>query len=270
MTDAAAYGQTEGPDAAKLHPMIRSPLLSALRALPFGANRAKHDDPLGPDTQRLAHVSHAVLRHLEQAPNAQKVICAGADLFTVPDFAERTLCQRLVRAIDREATPSTLFQDAGTQGYRTSSTHYFSMRDPLTAELEARISALMGIDDAHSEMIQGQRYEVGQEYKHHQDTFQRSQPHWQKQALLGGQRTWTAMLFLNAPEQGGETDFPKLGLSITPVPGTLVIWNNITADGKPNPRTLHAGTPVVRGVKHVLTKWYRVDRWRDLNADVYR
>ena len=26
--------------------------------------------------------------------------------------------------------------------------------------------------------------------------------------------------------------------------------------------TLHAGTPVIEGVKYVLTKWYRTRRWK--------
>jgi prolyl 4-hydroxylase len=29
----------------------------------------------------------------------------------------------------------------------------------------------------------------------------------------------------------------------------------------PNPWTIHAGMPVVRGVKYIITKWYRTRRW---------
>jgi prolyl 4-hydroxylase len=35
------------------------------------------------------------------------------------------------------------------------------------------------------------------------------------------------------------------------------VWNNATVEGVPNEYTLHAGTPVIRGQKYVLTKWYR-------------
>lgn len=52
------------------------------------------------------------------------------------------------------------------------------------------------------------------------------------------------MVYLNAVERGGATAFPKLGLSIQPEPGTLVVWNNMTRSGRPNQATLHAGMPV--------------------------
>ncbi|MNC97313.1 hypothetical protein D3C83_149320 [compost metagenome] len=69
------------------------------------------------------------------------------------------------------------------------------------------------------------------------------------------------MAFLNPVEEGGATEFPRLGLSIEPRPGALLIWNNADRDGVPNPWTLHAGRPVIRGVKYIITKWYRGRRW---------
>jgi prolyl 4-hydroxylase len=62
----------------------------------------------------------------------------------------------------------------------------------------------------------------------------------------GGQRSWTAMAYLNTVEEGGSTDFPKVNLSIPPQPGALLIWNNMDRDGRPNPKSLHAGRPVIR------------------------
>ena len=43
----------------------------------------------------------------------------------------------------------------------------------------------------------------------------------------GGQRTWTAMVFLNVPGDGGETCFPGVGVKVTPRLGNLLIWNNM-------------------------------------------
>ena len=50
--------------------------------------------------------------------------------------------------------------------------------------------------------------------------------------------------------------------TVEPKPGVLMVWNNALPDGSPNENTLHAGTPVVEGVKYVLTKWYRTRRWK--------
>ena len=38
-------------------------------------------------------------------------------------------------------------------------------------------------------------------------------------------------------------------------------WNNADPEGVPNPWTIHAGRPVEAGVKYVITKWYRTQRW---------
>ena len=73
------------------------------------------------------------------------------------------------------------------------------------------------------------------------------------------------MLTLNEPREGGETDFPKLGLCLKPRQGRLLLWNNMLPDGRPNPNTLHAGLPVERGIKHIVTMWFRQEPWRLLN-----
>ena len=69
------------------------------------------------------------------------------------------------------------------------------------------------------------------------------------------------MAYLNPVEEGGATAFPLLGISFEPRPGTLLIWNNADPEGVPNPQTIHAGMPVVKGTKYIITKWYRSRRW---------
>ncbi len=77
----------------------------------------------------------------------------------------------------------------------------------------------------------------------------------------GGQRTWTAMIYLNGVEEGGATWFPEAGLRVAPRRVLLLAWNNMSADGSPTTLTLHAGMPVVKGVKYVITKWFREGTW---------
>ena len=74
------------------------------------------------------------------------------------------------------------------------------------------------------------------------------------------------MIFLDEPEEGGTTEFPHLGLGVRPQAGTMLIWTNVKPDGTLNYKTLHTGTPVVRGVKHVITKWYRQNNWLEINT----
>lgn len=214
------------------------------------------------DPARLAEVGRRVRSRLLEYPRAEPRGGHRADLFTVRGFVSARRCREIIALIEQQATPSTLFHDGGgiAPGIRTSSTHYF--RDnPLAARLGAEIDALLGLDRAHAEPMQGQRYRAGEQYRHHSDHFRLERDHWQRERRRGGQRSWTAMLYLNAVEAGGATEFPRLGLSLRPEPGLLVAWNNMDRRGRPNPDLLHAGLPVERGVKYVITQWYRLDPW---------
>jgi len=185
-----------------------------------------------------------------------------ADLFAVPGFFSAERCRELVATIESEARPSPLFNDGGSgrTDLRTSSTHYF-YDDPLALELGRKIDALLGIERSHAEPMQGQRYRPGEHYRHHTDTFHTQRDHWQRERMRGGQRTWTAMLYLNEVEAGGATDFPRLGLSIEPETGLLLAWDNMDRHGRPNRALLHAGAVVTRGNKYLVTQWYRLDPW---------
>ncbi|MGE0178183.1 MAG: prolyl hydroxylase family protein, partial [Sphingomonas sp.] len=128
-------------------------------------------------------------------------------------------------------------------------------------QVEGKIGQLTGIDPALGETIQGQRYGVGQQFKPHHDFFYSDQAYWEAMEASGGQRTWTAMIFLNTPEEGGQTAFPAAGVKVTPRPGNLLAWNNMDPEGQPNLHSLHQGMPVLAGAKYVITKWYRERPW---------
>lgn len=213
------------------------------------------------DTAGLAAIGDRVRTRLEANDVAQPLGNGKADIFLVPDFLSRSECKRLVRTVDRRIGPSELFRGTEVDGFRTSSTHYFDREDEATREMEARMDALLGIDHRQAEVPQGQRYRTGQQFRHHYDYFTTDQSYWQQERRRGGQRSWTAMVFLNEPGKGGETDFPELGLSVEPARGALLTWNNMDRQGRANPATLHAGLPVVAGEKYIVTQWYRLHEW---------
>ncbi len=186
---------------------------------------------------------------------------AGLELYTVRNFLTEAQCAALITLIDADRIPSPVVADAPEPAYRTSETCYLYPAEPAVAAVEAALDRLTGIDPVHGELLQGQRYAVGQQFKPHHDFFHTDQHYWQAQIGMGGQRTWTAMAFLNEPEAGGRTNFPTANVTVTPRTGNLLIWNNMDELGAPNPLTLHQGMPVELGVKYVLTKWYRERPW---------
>ena len=213
------------------------------------------------DPRRLADIGDRVRSRLRDDPRALERGGRKADLFLVPGFLGQHQCQRLIEIIESRIQPSKLYSEPEYPAGRTSSTHFFASEAPETKALGEAIDALLGIERLHAETIQGQRYRIGEEYRHHRDYFRRERPHWQQERRRGGQRSWTAMVYLNAVEAGGETEFPELDLTVTPEPGLLLAWNNMTRSGYPNRKTRHAALPVRAGEKYVITQWYRLGEW---------
>jgi prolyl 4-hydroxylase len=213
------------------------------------------------DKDRLRQIGRKVRRRLAANKTVRRIPVEQAELWAVGHFLDSTDCGRLMSIIDAVARPSEAFGFDYSTGFRTSYSGDVDPADQFIRALQRRLDDLLGLDPASGETIQGQRYTVGQEFKPHVDWFHPKSPMWAQQKDRGGQRAFTAMAFLNRVEGGGETDFPQLDIAIEPRPGTLLIWNNTDEDGVPNPWTLHAGNAVTRGVKYVITKWYRSGRW---------
>ena len=203
--------------------------------------------------------SRSVADRILVDPRAQRLPVEGAELFLVERFVSKADCARLIARIDARCEPSPLF--APDPGFRTSQTCFLDPSDPTVQGIEMRLARLTGIDPAHGEPVQGQRYGPSEQFKPHYDFFFTDQPYWPEQERRGGQRTWTAMAFLNEVEEGGETDFPTIGVRVAPRAGNLLAWNNLDAEVAPNMRLLHQGMPVIAGTKYVITKWYRERPW---------
>jgi prolyl 4-hydroxylase len=179
------------------------------------------------------------------------------ELFILRGFLEPGLCAQLIERIDAQRRPSEIADDIGIEAFRTSETCDLDGRDPLVALVDGRIAGLLGLPLELGEQLQGQRYAPGQEFKPHTDTFEPGGASWFEHCAETGQRTWTAMIYLNQPEDGGATRFKAIGKTVQPETGKLLAWNNLLPDGAPNPATLHQGMKVRRGTKYILTKWFR-------------
>ena len=191
----------------------------------------------------------------------QRVPSPKLELFQHRDFLMPEHCAELVALVEAERRPSTLADSNGDQYFRTSETCDLPPDNPAVERLEVLLRELNGIDPAHGEPVQGQRYDVGQEFKAHTDYFTPGGEDWEKYCRVAGQRSWTFMIYLNEPEAGGATRFKCIGKTMQPETGKLLCWNNRRPNGEVNPNTLHHGMKVRKGLKYVITKWYRERPW---------
>jgi prolyl 4-hydroxylase len=201
---------------------------------------------------------------------AQRLNAKNLEIFRIDGFLTPDECADVIATINAsELTESSTYNvtkpmERIVNVERTSKTCYFGGTNPFIAEVETRICKTIGISNRCAEQIQGQKYEVGQEFRFHTDYFDPELL--KKDASINGQRTWTFMIYLNDVEEGGHTSFPCAFCSCAPKTGTAIVWNNLYSPatspnagdwGKENPFSSHCGMPIVRGEKYILTKWFK-------------
>ena len=199
-------------------------------------------------------------------PPPARALCERPRVSVIDRLLSADECRLLIASARPYLKHSTTIDPATGQALkieiRTSSD---TSVDPLleTSALrlvQLRMAAAAGIDLPHAERLTVLRYAPGEEYRPHRDyappgAIERDRP-------LAGNRLRTICVYLNAVEAGGATEFPVPGLRVDPVPGRAVIFDNLHPDGRPDPDSLHAGTPVEAGEKWLATLWIRQGRYR--------
>jgi prolyl 4-hydroxylase len=206
--------------------------------------------------------SESIAARLGAHDGIQRLPTQRAEVFQLRGFCPADLCADLITLIDADRRPSTIADDNGDAYFRTSETCDLAADLPAVARIETMLTQLCGIPAAYGEPLQGQRYAEGQEFKPHTDYFTPGGRDFAKFCTLSGNRTWTFMIYLNDVAGGGATRFKMLDKTFQPEAGKLLCWNNRLPSGGINPATLHHGMKVRKGVKYVITKWYREKPWR--------
>ena len=210
---------------------------------------------------RLAAIGRTTAAGLARHPQVQHVAGQGLDLYVYQDFLSAQECDGLIAMIEANRRPSTLLSVGYDPAFRTSESCDLDRWNPFVEAIDRRICDLMSMKPRQGETLQGQRYAVGQLFKAHHDYFPVDQPYWLEEKKRGGQRSWTAMIYLDEPASGGETWFSAAGLKVSPRTAMLLAWNNMDRRGAPNGQALHESLPVTVGVKTIVTKWFRERYW---------
>ncbi len=194
-------------------------------------------------------------------PNLERIDSGELELYIAEQFLDGAECSRLIALMQGGLRRSTITTPGEPDKFfrRSRTCDLGLLDDPLVRGIDARICAGMQIPPELGEPMQGQHYDVDDEFKPHTDYFEAYELEQHCTPTLG-QRSWTFMIYLNEPPGGGATAFVGTGILVRPKTGMAVIWNNLLPDGRPNPATLHHGMPVKAGYKAIITKWFRKPR----------
>ena len=172
-------------------------------------------------------------------------------------------CDAMVAYCESRLAPATVIDDerGGAVQIHPNRSNQGAMIQRAETELVNRIEQRLA-EIAHwpverGEGMQVQHYQVTNEYRPHFDWFDPDLPGPRKHMEHGGQRIATFVLYLSDVESGGGTAFTEIGLEVLPKKGGAVFFHNTDRQHQPNRLTLHAGSPVVKGVKVIANKWLR-------------
>lgn len=196
-----------------------------------------------------------------------------------PGFLDKQRCEHIIRLASRHLAPSGLAlrkgeSEANTGDIRTSQGTFLSRRDDgagVLDYLEKRIADATMLPQRHGEPFNVLRYEEGQKYDSHYDTFDP-----ESYGPQPSQRVASFLVYLNDWNSGGETVFPlegpaglkrlagidykscAEGLKVKPLKaGDALLFYSVNPEGTFDKHALHGGCPVHEGTKWVATKWIR-------------
>lgn len=145
---------------------------------------------------------------------------------------------------------------------RTNSWAQFDLMGSEVTHLlmQLRMQAACGIPLHHMEANSILHYAPGEESTNHFDFVDPKTPNYEQEIARNGQRVLTFLVYLNDDYEGGETEFPALGIVHKGRRGEGLYFVNALENDAPDLRTIHAGRPPTRGEKWIVSQFVRSRR----------
>lgn len=199
---------------------------------------------------------------MQNKPEGFKAISLNPLLGYIDRFLPKEICDSFLSKVDYSMlAPSSVggavkdFPGNLRDDVRTARDIAFAMgQNVFIDDLRRRVTSVLNLSAEHCEAPALIHYPTGGQYKVHFDTVSFGSA--SKFDTVSHVRAYTAILYLNDDFEGGETEFPHLKTSIQPRTGRLVIWQNMAAASTAlHPLSAHAGLPVLKGEKNILSFW---------------
>lgn len=207
-----------------------------------------------PDSRWLRFRGSIDLETWLEAPRPSN-ISERPRIAVVKDIATPEMCDWLIARARPRLKPAQIYDDKEGRHHsasgRTNSLCPFPGpdRDLILAILRARVADVTGLPVLAMESPHILHYSVGEEFRPHFDTPDNPNSPGFRQRVL------TFLISLNDDYQGGETVFPAINGRWKGRRGSALFFWNVEPDGTRDQRTLHAGLPVTRGEKWLLSQW---------------
>jgi len=192
-------------------------------------------------------------RALSHSPRIRAIdgFATAAECAWLIDLAQGSLRRAQIYRKDAEG-----FTEAGTRT-NSEADYTFGNADLVLRLVIERIASAAGVSPRLFEVAKLLHYEPGQQFAPHCDFQEPTTPALASEVEKRGQRVATVLVYLNDDYDGGETEFPRIGLRHRAATGDALLFHNVQPAGALDYDTLHAGLAPTRGVKWVLSQWIR-------------
>ena len=189
----------------------------------------------------------------------RRVLCDAPRIRVVEKFVPAEVCAWLIGRGAGKFQRSMMFdgQKSNVLDSRTCSDFKFDIveADLVLQAVRERVSAITTLPVAAFEPPQIFHYALGEEIKPHYDALRLGEQGYGQGGAYKGDRIATFLLYLNDDYDGGELEFPKVGVRYQGKTGDGIYFAHIDANGTPDRLSLHAALPVTRNEKFILSQW---------------
>ena len=216
-----------------------------------------------PPAASWARLRRAIDIDAWRSPPPAEILSADPAVSVVRGLLPRPACDWLISRV-RDKLQRALVHNPDTHAQtqneiRTNSNAVFRLTDTnlVVMLLQERLAVASGTQVKSMEGPQVLHYAPGEQYRRHFDFMEPHLPGNAAMIAQYGQRTQTLLVYLNEGYEGGETDFPTLGLRFKGAAGDALMFRNVGAGGQPDRRMGHAGLPPATGEKWLFSQWIR-------------
>ena len=186
-----------------------------------------------------------------------KEIYSSPKIIIFKKLLDKKSCIEIIKEFSPGNTPSyvTDGNKISKSKLRSSSSSLIKKEEEKIYQLRKKTCSLLNWNLEDSERFQFITYKKGEKYAPHFDAFDLNQMK-KISNRKTTQRIYTNIIYLNENFEGGDTYFPKLGISIQAEAGMMLSFENcIDKTNFINPFSIHESLPITKGRKNILITW---------------